>query len=173
MDPVTGGTVRVREEDGWADVERINEKYKATSEYQNVLLLIDLILSISASTAECERGFRLLKQTKTDFRNQLHDSTCSDLMTVKMHTTDINVFDPVPAIRAWDPSNRRPQQQSTAGQLSVCQCTTSTTACDHCENSEVSLSEYTDSDRVTVMTMLSCDHVVCNRVCITECDCPV
>ena len=124
----------------------INEKYQATSEYQNVLLLIDLTLSISASTAECERGFRLLKQTKTDFRNRLQDSTCSDLMTVKMHTTDIDVFDPVPAIRAWDPSNRRPQQQSTAGQLSVCQCTTSTTACDHCDDSDVSLSEYTDSE---------------------------
>ena len=37
----------------------------------NVLQLIDLVLSLPASSADCERGFSLAKVIKSDWRSRL------------------------------------------------------------------------------------------------------
>ena len=37
----------------------------------NILVLFDLILSMPASSAICERGFSAMKQLKTEYRNRL------------------------------------------------------------------------------------------------------
>ena len=46
----------------------------------NLLNFIDMILTIPASTAECERGFSAMKRIKSDWRTSLCTSTLSDLM---------------------------------------------------------------------------------------------
>ena len=48
--------------------------------YHNILSLMDLILSLPVSTAECERGFSWLKRTKTDWRANLGATSLNDLM---------------------------------------------------------------------------------------------
>ena len=90
----------------WQDV---NLKYQEG--HKNILTLIDLVLSFPASTAECERGFSHMKIIKNDYRNKLHASTMTDLMTVKLISPEIDDCDPLPAVHHWNQSahkSRRP-----------------------------------------------------------------
>ena len=72
------------------------------------LSLIDLILSLPASTTECERGFSALKATKSDWRSRLKADTLSDLLTVQLHSPDVEDFNPKAALELWAaPTPRR------------------------------------------------------------------
>lgn len=44
----------------------------------DVLTLMDLILSIPASTSDCERGFNVMKLVKSDWRSRLLGVDLSD-----------------------------------------------------------------------------------------------
>lgn len=86
----------------WLEVNRLyGEKCK------NILSLIDLILTLPVSTAECERGFSWLKRTKTDWRSSLNSRSLNDLMTISMVSPSISEFDPQAAIELWANSSRR------------------------------------------------------------------
>ena len=54
--------------------------------------------SLPAETSECERGFSQMKITKTQYRNKLRSTSMSMLMTIQLHSPDINAFDPTEAI---------------------------------------------------------------------------
>ena len=69
--------------------------------HSNILGLIDLILSLPASTAECERGFSRMKLTKTEYRNKLKATTMSDLLMIQMNSDPIETYDPTQAIDDW------------------------------------------------------------------------
>ncbi|XP_070560511.1 zinc finger protein 862-like isoform X2 [Ptychodera flava] len=80
------------------------------NECKNILALVDLVLSLPASSAVCERGFSLMKQTKTEYRNRLHTKTLSNLLMVKLHTENEKEYDPTSAIHYWNtggPKKRR------------------------------------------------------------------
>ena len=83
-------------EPAWADVFK-----SAQSSCPNVLQLIDLLLSLPASSADCERGFSLTKVIKSDFRSRLRDTTVTNLVKIQLHSPDIEDFDPMPAIHRW------------------------------------------------------------------------
>ncbi|XP_077980805.1 uncharacterized protein LOC144436009 isoform X1 [Glandiceps talaboti] len=85
----------------------VNELYY--NKCPNFLEVVDLILSLPAGTSECERGFSLMKITKTQYRNKLKSSSMTLLMTVQLHSPDISEFDPTPAIHQWNQhAKRRP-----------------------------------------------------------------
>ncbi|KAL5020711.1 hypothetical protein ScPMuIL_002206, partial [Solemya velum] len=67
----------------------------------NVLALVDLILSLPASSAEAERGFSQMGLVKSDWRSRLLDTSLSDLLVVKLRTPDILDFDPTEAVALW------------------------------------------------------------------------
>ena len=71
-------------------------------ECPNLLALMDLILALPAATAMCERGFSVMKETKTAYRNRLKTKTLSNLMMVKLHSKNEKEFDPGPAIHYWN-----------------------------------------------------------------------
>ncbi|KAK7168667.1 hypothetical protein R3I93_004855 [Phoxinus phoxinus] len=71
------------------------------------LQLVDVLLSIPASTADCERGFNLMKQVKSDWRSGLRSDTLSDLLTVQLSSPDIEDFDPDSAIQLWHQASVR------------------------------------------------------------------
>ena len=83
-------------EPAWADVFK-----SAQSSCPNVLQLIALLLSLPASSADCERGFSLTKVIKSDFRSRLRDTTVTNLVKIQLHSPDIEDFDPMPAIHRW------------------------------------------------------------------------
>ena len=63
--------------------------------------LMDLVLTLPASTAECERGFSAMKVVKSNQRSSLNGDTLSDLLMVKLHSAEISSFDPHPAMELW------------------------------------------------------------------------
>ena len=86
----------------WAQV---NLKYREKAPH--ALDLVDLILSLPASSAICERGFSLMKLIKTDYRNKLRCDTMTQLIRIKLHSQSIEEFDPSPAIHHWNQTGHR------------------------------------------------------------------
>ncbi|XP_069105690.1 uncharacterized protein [Argopecten irradians] len=92
----------------------INDQYRA--KYENILAVIDLLLTIPASSAECERGFSCMKEVKTAYRNRLSSTAMSDLMAVQLLSPGIEQFTPTPAIHKWNADGsraRRPDSHIT------------------------------------------------------------
>ena len=73
------------------------------------LKTVDLILTIPASTADCERGFSAMKRIKTDWRCSLATSTLADLMCILLECSPIDLYDPSKACNLWaDDMIRKP-----------------------------------------------------------------
>lgn len=92
--------------------QSINVEFGPDAEH--FLLLVDLLLTIPAHSAECERGFSLLKTIKTDWRNKLSDSAVTDLIRIALESADIKLFNPDTSIHAWNKRSirgRRPNQK--------------------------------------------------------------
>ena len=66
-----------------------------------MLQLVDLLLCLPASSADCERGFSLAKVIKSDWRSRLRDMAVTNLMAIQSHSPDTMDFDPMPAIHRW------------------------------------------------------------------------
>ena len=77
----------------WAEIYSLYEEGHA-----NVLAIIDLILTLPASSAANERGFSQMKQTKTNTRSRMNNSTLNHSMIIQMATLKVKEFDPDPAI---------------------------------------------------------------------------
>jgi hypothetical protein len=93
-----------RKELSWTALNRL-----AGGDFSNALALIDLVLSLPAATAECERGFGLMKRVKSDWRSALATETLNDLMTVELLSPDIKEFDPTRSIQLWLADSQRRQ----------------------------------------------------------------
>ncbi|XP_060782584.1 zinc finger protein 862-like [Neoarius graeffei] len=76
----------------------------------DMLSLIDLILTLPASTADCERGFSKMKLAKTDWRSRLTTSSLCDLLVVQLSSPYIDDFDPNPAVQLWHQASTRSRQ---------------------------------------------------------------
>ena len=88
-------------------------------ELPNICCLLDLVITIPASSADAERGFSRLKLLKTNQRTRLHDDSVSDQLMVMLNTYCIEEFDPMPAIHLWNSSGVRSRrfEQPGYGQL--------------------------------------------------------
>lgn len=73
----------------------------------DVLDLFDALLTIPATTADCERGFSVMKQMKSDWRSRLKGETLSDLLKTQLCSPDIKDFDPTKAIDIWHADSLR------------------------------------------------------------------
>ena len=79
------------------------------AEFPNLMGLIDLLLTIPASTPDCERGFSAMKRIKTDWRASPDTSTLSDLMCGLLESCDIDSYDPDTACSVWaEDMHRKP-----------------------------------------------------------------
>ena len=73
----------------------------------NVLMVVDLLLSLLSGSSECERGFS--KIIKSNYRNKMRSTTLTMLMTIQLHSEEINNFNPDVAIAHWNRhGHRRP-----------------------------------------------------------------
>ena len=95
-----------------------------------MLQLVDLLLCLPASSADCERGFSLAKVIKSDWRSRLRDTAVTNLMAIQLHSPDIMDFDPIPAIHRWKGKCKR--------RRSVC------------SNSDDSNSDYSDDSEMEI-----------------------
>lgn len=72
-----------------------------SNEYTNLCKLLNFILILPFSTAECERGFSQLNLIKSDIRNRLSTDTVNDLLMVKLYGPNLTDFCPDEAINLW------------------------------------------------------------------------
>ena len=88
-----------------SDWPSINKRHR--DQYPNILNLIDIILTLPASTADCERGFNFMKMIKSDWRSKLRADRLTDLMRILLDSPDIGEYDPTPAVNLWNASSER------------------------------------------------------------------
>ena len=74
-----------------------------------MLSLIDLVLTIPATSVEAERSFSVMKRVKTDFRNKLANPALNDLLRIILLSPAEVGFDPLPAIQHWHTALQRRQ----------------------------------------------------------------
>ena len=91
--------------------ELVNKSYG--DRFPNILFAFDLILTLPAHSADCERGFSHMKPVKKDWRSRLTDGHLSDIFAINLDSGSctIETFDPKPAISLWlaaGPRSRRP-----------------------------------------------------------------
>ncbi|XP_043831005.1 sperm flagellar protein 2 [Dromiciops gliroides] len=75
--------------------------------YPNILTLVDLVLTLPASSAEAERGFSQMKLTKSQMQFKIKPENMTDLLIIQLNSPDINKFDPKKAIHLWNTSWQR------------------------------------------------------------------
>ncbi|KAG2459766.1 ZN862 protein, partial [Polypterus senegalus] len=86
-------------------------KMATTSElkesFPDVARLAHIGLVIPVSTAECERGFSVLKRIKTCLRNRMNKSTLNNLMLISLEDPDLGDFDYGKAADNWASRKKR------------------------------------------------------------------
>ncbi|KAG7167732.1 hypothetical protein Hamer_G010118 [Homarus americanus] len=84
--------------------QQINQSYGERC--ASFLHLVDLLLSIPASSADVERGFSQVKLVKTDWCSRLTDDHMADRIVVHLQTESVGNFNPDKAIArfltTWD-----------------------------------------------------------------------
>ena len=77
------------------------------TDFPATCVIMDLILSLPAASAENERGFSRMKMTKTTSRTRLTAQSLTNVITIDMASPAIEDFDPEPAIIRWLEGGKR------------------------------------------------------------------
>ena len=75
--------------------------------HENVLAVIDLIVTLPASSSANEQGFSHMKLTNTSIRSRLSNATPNNSMAIQMLTPGVKEFDPDQAINKWMMGGKR------------------------------------------------------------------
>ena len=67
----------------------------------NFMALINLLLTLPATSAVCEQGFSQMKKIKNDWRSRLTNESLTNLMRVKIESPSVADYDPAPALQLW------------------------------------------------------------------------
>ena len=71
------------------------------ADIKNILVLVELMATISPSTAACERGFSTMKREKTNLRTSLADERLEDIVRICVNGGPLEDFDPSYALDHW------------------------------------------------------------------------
>ena len=82
------------------------EPYK--SDYKNVLHLVELLLVLPISSAQCERAFSSQNRIKSAKRSCLETETTEDLIGTSSEGSPIAEFVPSQAVELWFSTGQRP-----------------------------------------------------------------
>ena len=88
----------------WQD---INKALRPLGTVDKVLRVIDLILSIPATSSANERDFSVMSLIKTNRKSWLKNKTLSDLMVINRETPSIKEYNPTDDVNLWISSGMR------------------------------------------------------------------
>lgn len=86
----------------------------------NILLLVQIMLTISPSTAQCERSFSAMKMIKTSHRSSLRQEMLSSLMRIHASGISFEEFNPEPAIIKWMSTTKKRDRMAVKRQTASC-----------------------------------------------------
>ena len=72
-----------------------------TDEMENILVLVEIMMSISVSIASCERGFSQMNNEKTSLRTRMCPDTLDDVLRINVERQSVEEFDPLAAFKLW------------------------------------------------------------------------
>ncbi|XP_006116559.1 sperm flagellar protein 2 isoform X2 [Pelodiscus sinensis] len=90
--------------------DSVNSDY--LHKYPNILMLVDLILALPASSAEAERGFSQMKLIMMQMHSKGMSESMTDLMVIQLNSPDIKTFDPEKAIYLWNSASQKHRLQT-------------------------------------------------------------
>lgn len=67
-------------------------------QFPNILVLMDLIMTLPVQSAVCERGFNRMKGVKSDWLSKLREDALNDQLRIIFDSPDIENFNPTEAI---------------------------------------------------------------------------
>ena len=68
---------------------------------KDCLVLVDIMMTLSPSTAKCERSFSAMNQLKSNIRTRISQGSLVDLMRVRSSDVSTEEYCPGPAISHW------------------------------------------------------------------------
>ena len=68
---------------------------------KGMLLLLEIMMTFSASRAACERGFSAMNRQKTKLRTSMSHKTLDNVMRICVDGGDVTTFDPNPHFISW------------------------------------------------------------------------
>lgn len=80
--------------------------------FQNILMLVEIILCITISSAVCERGFSAMARIKSDWTSRLSPEMPNYLMGISIAGPDTNEYNAQRAFLLWwhgGARNRKPE----------------------------------------------------------------
>ena len=89
----------------WADYTGLRQllltKEPYSADFRDFLHLIELMLVMPISAAQCERGFSAQGRIKRDVRSCLNVSTTEDLIRIGLEGPAVDQYDPTSAVHRW------------------------------------------------------------------------
>lgn len=106
------------------DWSTIQQRFGKDGEFSNIFGVINLILTLSPSSADAERGFSQLKLLKTELRTNLGQYSLNNCLAIKLLSPCINSFNPEESVNYWVNSSTRSRRPNLKDKSS-----TSATSC--------------------------------------------
>lgn len=93
--------------DLWATL-MTKEPYR--NELKDVLCLVEILLVLPLSAAQCERAISAQNRTKNCHRASLAPETTESLIRISAEGPPVVDYDPAPAVAAWFSSAKKPRR---------------------------------------------------------------
>lgn len=77
---------------------------------KDVLHLVEILLVLPISAAQCERAISAQNRIKNDSRSCLGGQTLEELMRISLEGPSLSEFDPDSAVKEWFKSSKRPRR---------------------------------------------------------------
>ena len=78
----------------------------STEDAEGMAVLFKIMMTISASTAACERGFLCMNDEKTSLRTHLFNDTLNNILRINVNGPLIEEFTPFPHVQSWIDSTK-------------------------------------------------------------------
>ena len=79
-------------------------------DHKDVLHLVEILMVLPISAAQCERAISTQNRIKNDSRSSLGGENLKHLMRISLEGPTLADFDPVSAVKAWFSSSKRPRR---------------------------------------------------------------